>query len=425
MTRLATLDSTKLDHVIGVLESLHQHRIAKPLNKSDELYYEMLVNYYHNIRDAKAQGKTLVYHTAQLPTEIFYAMDLVPCLIDMAATTVVNLINAWEEGLATAKAYGLAPEICSSQRLIVSNVINGWLPRPDAVIWSNMTCDNCAAMCRIAARLWGCPGHYLDRGYQFDERGLAYYKRELEGMIAFLEALTGRKMDWDRLSEAVAYGRELMVLEREIEELRKATPSPLRSRAGLFMHLVGYYLPGTPESVTFMRQMRDEAKARVANGEGSTREEKYRLLMFFEPPAYGWKLLDWMERAHNAVIVAEPSLTQWGPGDLDPARPLESLALKAFIQPGSRQGCGPIDSLVEDMLHGVKEYKVDGVIAFTHVGCRQAASCNRLLKDTIAAETGLPFFSVEHDIADPAFASEEEIRDKIEGFLEMIDERRG
>jgi len=76
------------------------------------------------------------------------------------------------------------------------------------------------------------------------------------------------------------------------------------------------------------------------------------------------------------------------------------------------------------MVQAAKEYHIDGVLTFCHAGCRQTSSCNRLLKDKIGEETGVPFFAVEHDIADPAFASEEEMRDRIEGFLEMIDERR-
>ena len=201
-------------------------------------------------------------------------------------------------------------------------------------------------------------------------------------------------------------------------------PTPIRSRSGMYMHVISMYLGGTPEAVNFFRQMRDEAKARVEQGSGFVKEENYRLLMFFEPPIYGWKVLDWMERAHGTTIVAEPAFSQWGPGDFDPAKPLEALAYKTFIRPTVRQQLGRVELLVEDMVQAAKEYHIDGVLTFCHVGCRQTSSCNRLLKDVIGEEVGVPFFAVEHDIADPAFVSEEEMRDKIESFLEMIDERR-
>ena len=423
--KAATFDPTNLNQMIGVLDSLYQHRVASPLNKSDEIYYALLAKYYRDIRDAHDMGKKLVYHTVMLPTEIFYAMDVVPGLLEPVACAVTNLCNNWEEGLAAAKAYGLAPETCSAHRLMIGNALNGWLPRPDAVIWSNMACDNTAKSTDLLARLWDCPGYYLDRGYNDNERELSYFVRELEAMVAFLEELTGRKMDYDRLAQAVEHGRQMMYLQREVEELRKAKPMPLRSRAGMFSHLISFYYMGTPEAVTFFRILRDEAKARVEKGEGFIKEEKYRLLMYFEPPVYGWKVIDWMERAHGAVLVFEPCFGQWGPGDYDPAKPLEALAYKTFIRPTTRQQHGPVGHMVEDMLRGAQEYDVDGVISFCHVGCRQSSSCNRLLKDVIGEETGLPFFAVEHDFADPAFVSEEEMRDKIEGFLEMIDERRG
>jgi len=422
--KAGTFDPTKLNHMIEVLDSMHQHRIAKPLNQSDALYYELLAKYYRDIRDAHDMGKTLVYHTVMLPTEIFYAMDVVPALLEPVACAVTNLSNSWEDGLASAKAYGLAPETCSAHRLMIGNALNGWLPRPDAVIWSNMACDNTAKSTDLLARLWDCPGYYVDRGFDDNERELTYFTHELESMVEFLEDLTSRKMDYDRLSEMVEHGRQMMHLQREVEELRKAKPMPLRSRAGMFSHLISFYFMGTPEAVNFFRILRDEAKARVEKGEGFIKEEKYRLLMYFEPPVYGWKVIDWMERAHGAVLVMEPAFGQWGPGTFDANKPLESLAYKTFIRPTVRQMHGPVELLVEDMVKAAKEYSADGVISFCHVGCRQSSSCNRLLKDKIGEETGLPFFAVEHDIADPAFVSEEEMRDRIESFLEMIDERR-
>ena len=423
--KAARFDSTQLDRLIDALDGMHRHRLANPLNPSDALYYELLSNYYRDMRDAPKLGKKLVYHTAILPTEILYALDIVPAVLEAVSDAVTNLCNLWEDSLAAAKAFGLAPEVCSQHRLMVANALNGWLPHPDAVIWSNFGCDNTAKSGDLLVRLWDCPGYYLDHSYQNNERELAYCTRELEDMVAFLEDLTGRKMDWDRLAQAIAYGREMMHLQREVEALRKAVPLPVRSRTGMFSHLISFYFMGSPQAVAFFRQLRDEAKARVEKGEGFLKEEKYRLLMFYEPPVYGWKLLDWLERAHGAMIVFEPAFGQWGPGEYDSARPLEALAYKTFLRPTYRQFQGPIEPLVEDMVRGAKEYHVDGVLTFTHVGCRQSASCNRLLKDKIMEETGLPFFSVEHDMTDPAFASEEEMRDKIEGFLEMIDERRG
>lgn len=55
--------------------------------------------------------------------------------------------------------------------------------------------------------------------------------------------------------------------------------------------------------------------------------------MLYEPPIYDWKLIDWMERAHGAVIVTQPAYCQWGLGEIDPSKPLEALAHKTFIRP--------------------------------------------------------------------------------------------
>ncbi|TAK33465.1 MAG: 2-hydroxyacyl-CoA dehydratase [Chloroflexota bacterium] len=423
-----TFDSTYLDQLIEVLESMHQHCAAAPDRRSDALYHELLARHYRNIRDAHSMGKKLIYHTAGMPTEILYAMDVVPCGLEALCGSLTTQCGLKDEALATAKAYGLASELCSLTRLEVGCTVNGWLPQPDGVIGTNLSCDIVSKGAYTLGRLWSCPNYFFEHNYQVNEREIAYVTSQLEGMVAFLEEITGRKMDWARLAQAMENSREAMLLESEVGELRKAMPSPLNNRTGMFAHLISSYCSGAPEAVQFFRVLRDEAQARVARGVGTIQEEKYRLLLFFEPPVYGWKLLDWLEREHGAKIVFEPLYSQWGAGewewDSDPAKLLESLAVNRAIRPVYRHLAGPIEPLVEDMVRGAQEYNVEGVMTFCHVGCRATSPCNRLLKDTIRDELELPFFAIEHDMADPAFASLDEMRDKIEGFLEMIDERR-
>lgn len=360
-----------------------------------------------------------------IPPEILYAMDIVPLQLESAVTLSAQIVNGFEESFNAAAAYGLAPEICSAQRLIAGQAILGWLPTPDAVVWSNQVCDNTAKSGNVLAELWDCPSIFLERPYRNSDGAVEYFTRELEDLVRFLEELTGRKMDWDRFSEVMERSRQLQVLHREIREYRKAVPSPWRNLWNIHMMGTELYLAGTGDAVMHLEAMRDETKQKAESGRGSISEEKFRILTLFIPPACVWTLLGWMESEHGAVSVAEPYFSYRGGGDIDPARPLESLAVKSFYCPIGRPMHGPADEgILHDAISDALEYKAEGAVCFAHIGCRQNDACIRILKDALQEEAGIPTLVLDNDIYDPTYVPEGQLKDKLEEFFELLSDRR-
>lgn len=420
---VSTLDTTKFDKAIEVLETILKHRTAHPTEKSDELYYQLVLRYMKNIQEARDQGKIIVGHTIVIPPEIFYAMDIVPMHLEATSMMITQCLNAYEEAFDAAKGYGFLPEVCSAHRNLNALCILGWLPRPDAVIWSNQVCDNTSKSGDAPCEIYGIPGFFLDRPYNYTDRDALYYTQELEDMVHFLEDVCHRKMDWDRLKESLTYSQRSMDLHREIVQMRKAVPSPMRNRKFMYLTVMEWYLSGTPECVDFYQMIHDEVKGRVERGEGVVPVEKHRLLTLFLPPINMWKLLDWMEREYGAVSVAEPYCSDWGEGDLDPSKPLESLARKSFYRPICRPMHGPLrEGVLSDTLKDAAEFKVNAAIYWAHIGCRQACACIRILKDGLYEKYGIPMLVLDNDLIDPTFATETELKDKLEGFFEMLED---
>jgi hypothetical protein len=150
-------------------------------------------------------------------------------------------------------------------------------------------------------------------------------------------------------------------------------------------------------------------------------QERYRLLTFFFYPAYLWKLLDVMQSEYGAVIVAEPHLLPWCEGEVDPTKPLESLARKAF----ALYDTGPLKPFfVDKVLKEAREHKAEGAIYWAHIGCRQTCTTTRILKDALLEEAGIPTLVVDCDLADPTYSSGEQMKDRLEEFFELLDERK-
>ncbi len=233
----------------------------------------------------------------------------------------------------------------------------------------------------------------------------------------FWKSLPSGKWTGIVLAEVMEQTRRSTIVFREICELRKSVPSPMRSHHLIEMTLAQLLLSGTPELVNFYEVIRDEIKEEMQKP--GRPPERYRLLNFFFYPSYLWKFLNAMEAKYRASMVAEPHLSLWADADIDPARPLESLANKAFALTDT----GPLRGVADMIANRPKNIRSDGALYWAHIGCRQTCATIKIIKDALLKE-GVPTLVIDCDLADATIVSEEEITAKVEQFLELLDDRR-
>jgi benzoyl-CoA reductase subunit B len=420
-----TIAETKsIDGLLRTFKMLTRFTRTRPdAVKSQFMYYQMMTDYYSNIKNAHEAGKMIASHPVFFPSEILYAMDIVPMHMEMTTWLDALFLNEQQELLAKGAELGLAPEICSPHRGVAGIFALGKIPKPDVVLWSNLICDNTAKSGELIMELTGSPGFFLDNPFQNSPEEVAYLVSELKEMVAFLEAKTGRKMDYNKLSEAVANMDHEINLYREISEMRKAVPSPM-SIAG-FLELLGadYMFPGQPQSSAYLTTLRDELKDMVAQKKGAVDPEKFRLMTLFVPPVFMISYLAEVFNELHVTSVAEPMFTKWSEGKLDPDRPLESVALKSFLIPERRSMYGPLSQAsLDDLSNCVEQYKVDGVIYWAFLGCRHTCATIKVVKD-LFNQIDVPMLTIDCDLVDPTVNPREETRAKIEQFIEMLEDR--
>jgi benzoyl-CoA reductase/2-hydroxyglutaryl-CoA dehydratase subunit BcrC/BadD/HgdB len=411
--------------MVNTLESIAQHRRSRPGLESDARYYELMALYYGRVLSAREEGKLVVGHTTQVPTELMYALDMVPLFLEGAAVTMAVTSKSYEETFGQAKGMGFAPEICSVHRCIIASFSTGWAPRPDALVWCSQTCDNNVKTVDPMMQALGIPGFFLDAPYYVGEKDIEYFSGELEEMVTFLEGTSGRKMDWGRLEQSLRRAQQMVELHREIYELRGTTPSPVTNRKPQHIVSIMRNFLGTQEGVDYMTLTRNEIKATVEQGDGDGRQEHYRLLSIYAPPSHNWKILDWMERERGAMMVGEPHSARWGEVEWDFSQPLLTLARRVLACPTGRQNAGPLASgLQQAVLEDAVSQKADGAIYWAGSGCRQGCAAIRSVKDALRDETDLPTMVVDMDTCDPTFVSDDETKDKLEGFFDLLDSRK-
>ncbi|MBI4286910.1 MAG: 2-hydroxyacyl-CoA dehydratase [Chloroflexi bacterium] len=419
------LDLSRHTRMLESLEGILAHRRAHPTTASDELYYELIVKYHRKIRQSLEKGEFIAAHTVLVPTEIIFALGLTPMHLEFTSGTMAVVLKNFEEGLNAARGLGLYPEICSTHRIMAGSFSQGWVPLPNAIVWSNMACDNTAKTAEVLIDMYQIPGFFVERPYAHRPDTVSYTAAEFRDMVAFLEKHSGRKLDPNRLEESLKLSFEMVRLHREINELRKASPYPLPNRRSFQMMVVGWYYQGSQEAVDYFRVVRDEAKALVEQKKGFTPNNRFRLLSISQVPYHNWKIMDWMEREHGACMVFNVDNDHWRDWQLDLSHPFETLATRIYQTPSSAQFYAPLHlGMVPDAVQDAKTYKVDGAVFWAHAGCREGCATIRSIKDALRDRVDIPLLALNMDFMDPTVVPEEEMKNQFEAFFERLAERR-
>jgi benzoyl-CoA reductase/2-hydroxyglutaryl-CoA dehydratase subunit BcrC/BadD/HgdB len=414
----------EIDLLVRTSRMLARMNRARPGTRASQgLYYQLLADYYTRVRHAHEEGKLLAAHTVFFPTEILYAMDIVPMHTEMTTWLIALFLREQAEVLAKGAELGLAPEICSPHRGVAGILGLNAIPRPDVVLWSNLICDNTAKSGELMMELSGSPGFFLDNPFQDSPAELDYLTGELEEMVRFLQEQSGRKLDLGKLAEAVDRTNREIDLYREIGELRKAVPAPLSILGYMELLSADYMFPGQPEAIQYLTLLRDELKEMVREGRGAVSPERFRLMTLFIPPMHLMSFLGRLFEEHGAVSAVEPLFTYWSEGTLNPARPLESVARKSFMLPERRSMYGPLsEQALRDISEGAEQYRIDGAVFWAFMGCRHTCATIKIFKETLS-EVDVPMLTIDCDIVDPTVNPEEEVREKLEQFFELLEDR--
>lgn len=415
----------QLTHLEKMIESFNkkiQYLTKNPTVKSELYYCEILRDYHQRIYDAAIGKKPIVYTGLFTPSELYRAMDVIPFFPEFHA-----LLLSTEEGLATkymdmGEELGVSREICSAHRIGLGAVKSGQLPRPTMVVSSSAPCDVTLLTYEIYRNLFRCPAFLIDTPYGFGERQLNYMKKEMKTLMGFLEESTGQKMDYDRLREVVQISSKGYELWEKINSLRKAVPTPIKSRESTRDFAVTILAAGLPESIKYLEARYGELKGMVERGEGAVPDERHRITWLYILPYFDISITDWMADKHKAVIVVDLLSFASDKVKLDPSEPIEFLTKKAYKGGLIKSTYGVFDEhgASRDFVKMCSEYNSDAVIMLAAWGCKQYCGLSRILKDTVQEKLGLPMLILDADILDPRVVSSSQLKLKLDEFFGLL-----
>ncbi|MFC1895756.1 benzoyl-CoA reductase, bzd-type, subunit O [Thermodesulfobacteriota bacterium] len=357
------------------------------------------------------------------------------------------------ECLEATERAGFARDLCAYTRNYWGSIIldkyalGGSFPKPD-FRWQTHVCCTHAKCDAVASYLEGAgiPCYAIDIAvghYSTDkEHKVRYLVDQMHDGIEWLERVTGRKYDDERLYEAVLNELRSAALWAEICTLNKNIPAPLDEKTMFTFQALHTLMRETGELVDFYRQLKDEVEDRVAKGIAAVPVEKCRLVSTSQPP---WAMLKVWKYIQQYGAVSVGSLytftlsTPWDIGEdgsLVPLRPPEDRGIRLGNREEALQVLAELnmsilsyypfhdfDPVNRIMVKFVEDWHVDGVMMHLNHGC-VASGLGFLEGRRRLLEAGVPVTSYEGSVADERELDEARILNRLDVFLESLGLRK-
>ena len=398
--------------------------------------------------EARQQGQPVVYcFMGNMCDEIVRSMGIVPVWTENWAG-LCAAVHKSEPFLQKAHAEGFSDKLCTYATCGLGfdimrselgeappNAPDGGMEKPDAMIGISLNmCDARHKWYQAVQRYMDVPVHTMairvppaDAELKDVEHYYVnYMTTELREMVNFLERTTGKKMNWDELNWRIDLSDETNRVWYEAYQLRKAVPAPMPSQDAMSAMVPGWYRLGTQEALDFYRDLYDEIKYRVDNKIGAIPDEKYRILWGMGiPPWFALQLFNFFE-IHGAVFPIEVIYRPFDPVEIlaGVTDPLERLAWRTFKRgtyryEKAKKNTGDPD--IELLIELIDDYKIDAVVMHRALSCRTVHTGQLHQLAVLKKYRDLPSLILESDMVDVSSFSEEDMKNKIETFIEVVD----
>ena len=314
--------------------------------------------------------------------------------------------------LQQAENAGISETLCSYHKTFLGAADKDVLPRPNCIVYTNLTCDANLLTFRRLAELYEVPSFSIDVPMQQSAANIAYVAGQLRELADFLQTNTGKTIDTEALRVRLRRSRRTLEKFRECQRARadKYVPSDLVTP--LYSGMVNNILLGSQQVENYVDRLRaDIEKAPPARGK--------RIYWMHTIPF-------WSAAARQALAFSEKAqivgceLSQVCEPDFDPEEPFEAMAYRMVNHVLNGSGLRRIEAGIRH----AKEAGADGVVWFNHWGCKHTLGAAQLAKKKFE-EHGLPLLILDGDGCDRSHGGEGQTSTRLEAFLEMLEEGDG
>lgn len=362
------------------------------------------------VQDMLAHPERAALVSVFMPCELLEAMSVTPMCAELYSS-FVNGTHCEPVFAEAAEAEGIAETYCSYHKVLLGSAYAGVLPSPGLIVNTSLVCDANNLTFRELSEYYGIPRFYVDVPPEQSEASVAYVAGQLRELKAFLEEHTGKRLDEERLKEAVARSAETIRLLKECQREKSRRTLPTDVTSEMYEIYMSHNALGTKEACRYAGMLLDDLKkAPGAHG--------LRLLWLHTIPIWQKPVCDLLNLNDHCQIVS-CDMNFEALVEMDPEQPYESMARRLVF---SRWNGG--ETRVAAALEAARSLHVDGVVCFCHWGCKQTMGLSAMFKRELDA-AGFPTLILNGDGCDRRNASDGQTATRLNAFIEMLEKGHG
>ena len=349
-----------------------------------------------------------------LPTELIAAMDY-PFIPYEPLAVSIGMMDFNKGLIERSERRFEGMQLCSPIEVMIGMIEEEMIPPPGAVILSSYMCDDAQKMYELIARRYNCQSFFLDIPFNGNEMSIRYIEEQLKSLVGFLGEYTGRKMESESLKKAIKYSNEANDLRYKILDMR--AKHQLTEVSDVFPLYPLFTKFGRKEPLEILEALYAEMSEIIERGRQF--KPKHRILWLGMIPLLHNRLIKTIERTYDAGIALEENsiFSLWNNIDID--HPYADLAKKCVAY----HPLGTVNRRVEAVNIFCDMFHVDGVIHFSHLGCRAYNGGVTFIANEMKRR-GIPFVELNGDIIDRRNFNEGSLGLRLESFFDIIDGKK-
>ncbi|MBN2078063.1 MAG: 2-hydroxyacyl-CoA dehydratase [Spirochaetes bacterium] len=385
--------------------------------------------YIHDVFNAVDRGKKIIFGNFAVPGTLMRGFDTERVFwYQLEALPVVQSLvgepGVWNARLAdAAEAAGMAPEICSVDRIAHGSWVERVIPAPDAGFYLTTPCDSQTCLVNNMVTETNRPTIVLDMPYRAEREDIAYIARQFTEVITFLEKELGIKYDYDRLRHACGLYNAMMENVSEWVELRRPRPSAQPSETVSIMAAVVTVFSGHQSSVDYSSETLAELVQFRTKGVKTVGGDEIRAVWMGTPFWTDLNFYNWLEGELNCTVPMDMFGFYLAESPIDTASEtsmLEGIARNAMRNfPMTRQLLGTYENYLDDYRLLCRHYDADFAVIPGHLGCTHAWGISGLMREE-SERMGMPLLTFEFDMLDPRVKPRDDVEILFRNFIEDI-----
>ena len=406
--------------------------------------------WFAGLRGRAAAGEDMAYLNADVPLEIFRAMDI-PFVVNQWWAAICGAKRMTRKYFGLLRDAGYRDDLCSYCATAFAESLDpddhavgedgkplgpwGGLPDPTIAV-TRLTCDCQSKIFELFARNHGAdlyvmentvarkaPLNWFDLAadsweelYDTDRLDLAV--EDLQRLIAFLEAKTGRMFDLNALERVMELINEQESWYKKTRDLiASCRPVPVTIIDTINAVMQAQWQRGTEWAAAHAKSLYEEVKALADRGEAAVPNEKYRLMWIGRGIWHDFAFYQRFERKYGAVFMWSMYLAMGADAyirnhvEKDPLRALAAryIGMEDFLH------MPPWNS--QWYLQQARQNDIDGVVYMVPGNCMQAVEGSFFIRRALE-DAGIPVLIFEADPVDPRKWNAETMTGLVDEFIE-------